>query len=147
MTVTQIAVPVTLAAILSYVFQFLKPLLEMIPGMRPTDASHDTTLRFVYGALVFLSVGEYQIYTAGAPATLDGWLTLVLSLITTAATMAVAAHYNYQVMTSASAPAPVVASIPPTPITPAPVPAVASDPAFPPGVPLETLQSQLAPAA
>lgn len=136
MTVTQIAVPVTLAAILSYVFQFVKPLLQNLPGFRDSDASHDDALRFAYGALVFLAVGGYQLYTSGTPATLDGWLSLVLALLTTSATMAVAAHYNYQAMSGSSASA-------------APAPAeTATAPDFPPGAPsLAALGLPTAPVA
>ena len=96
MDVTTIAVPALILVVLSYVYQFAKPLLERLPGLRPSDATHNDGLRFVYGALAFALVLGFELWTLGPPATVVGWQDLLLSVLKTAVGIAVAGHYVYQ---------------------------------------------------
>lgn len=99
MNINQIAVPAMIVLGLSYLFQDIKPALEMVPGMRVGDVSHDDALRVVYGLLAFVAVLAWQLYTAGAPA---DWFALLVQVGATAVSMSVTGHYLYQKIGSGS---------------------------------------------
>ena len=129
MNITQIAVPAMIVLGLSYLFQDIKPALEMVPGMRVGDVSHDDALRVVYGLLAFVAVLVWQLYTTGAPA---NWFALFVQVGATAVSMAVTGHYLYQKIGSGSQ-----APSAPSQAQAANMETAPSD--YPPGVPFEDM--------
>jgi hypothetical protein len=75
--VTQIAVPATIAVVLSYIFDYGKLLLANVPGFRQSDADHAKHMQLVFWAISFLLIGVYSYLTSmnpgGHPADINGW--------------------------------------------------------------------------
>ncbi len=94
---TTVAVPLALVAILTFIMQYLKPVLEAhVPGFSIDDASHDFDLRIAYWALAFGALMGYVLATMAHPTTVDGWLLLNYAVGNTAALVTGGGHVVYK---------------------------------------------------